>query len=210
MAESSQSAAHQSVLDVTAQRIARVYAQALLGATAKVNQLDQVVAELAMLVADILEPYPKLEATLTSALVSTEEKEGILDRIFQGRASPHLLSFLKVLARHERLNLIREVVSELHDLYMDHLGKVDVFVRAAKPMEHASQEELRKVLTGRLDATPELHVDVDPSLIAGLIVTVGDTVFDASIATHLAQARKVMIDKAVELIQTKRERVYES
>lgn len=198
-------ARHDTVLDVNAQQIARVYAQALLGAAENAGQLDDVVEAVDSLVHDVLEPHPGLEGMLTSALISAEEKEKTLERVFGGRTSQIVLSFLKVLGRHGRLNLLRDVRRELRMLYNKHRNLLEVNVRVAREMSEATKEELRRVLAGKMAAEPILKIQVDPGLLGGIIIRVGDTVYDGSVATRFRLAQDAMVKHAVELIQTKRE-----
>ena len=78
---------HETVMDVTAEQIARVYAKAFLEVAAKSPKFDQLVEEVDSLVADVLDRTPRLEELLNSALVSGEEKEQMLGRVFGKRAS---------------------------------------------------------------------------------------------------------------------------
>jgi F-type H+-transporting ATPase subunit delta len=198
---------HETVLDVTAQQIARVYAQGLMGAAENAGQLDEVVEAVDSLVHDVLEPHPGLERVLTSALISAEDKEKTLERVFGPRTAPIVLSFLKVLGRHGRLNLLRDVRRELHELHNKRRNRVEVEVRVARELSSATRDELRRTLAARFGAEPILNVKVDPSLIAGVVIRVGDTVYDASVATRFRRAQDAMVKHAVELIQTRREQL---
>jgi F-type H+-transporting ATPase subunit delta len=198
---------HETVLDVTSQQIARVYAQALLGAAESAGQLDDVVEAVDSLVQDVLEPHPGLERMLTSARVSAEDKEGTLDRVFGGSTSQVVLSFLKVLGRHGRLNLLRDVRRELREAYNKRRNRVDVEIRVARELSDATRAELQQTLAARFGAEPIMNVRVDPALIAGVVIRVGDTVYDASVATRFRRAQDAMVKHAVEMIQTKREQL---
>jgi F-type H+-transporting ATPase subunit delta len=195
----------ETVLDVTGQQIARVYAQALLGAAASAGEVDETVESLDSLVRDVLQANPGLERVFTSALIPEEDKERAIDRIFGGRTSRTMLSFLKVLGRHGRLNLLRDVRRELAALYNKHKNRVEVEVRVARELSDSTREELRRTLASRLAAEPILNVKVDSSLVAGVVIRVGDTVYDASVATRFRRAQDAMVKHAVELIQTRRE-----
>src|SRR5437588_3042014 len=101
---------YETVMDVTVERLARVYAQAFMGMAAKLPNADALVQELKSLVSDVLDHFPQLEKALNSSLISPVQKEQLLDRVFGSSASPQVLTFLKVLARHGRLNLLRSIV----------------------------------------------------------------------------------------------------
>ena len=84
---------HETVMDVTEERLAHVYAKAFLGVAARLPNADGLVEELVSVVEDVLNRFPKLELTLDSSLVSQEQKEQVLDRVFSGRASREVLNF---------------------------------------------------------------------------------------------------------------------
>src|SRR5688572_29471968 len=100
---------HETVMDVTAERISRVYAMAFMEVAQKTGNPAAVVEEVESLVTDVLDRFPRLEGTLRSALVKPEEKEQMLDRLFAKRASREVVNFLKVLSRHSRLELLRPI-----------------------------------------------------------------------------------------------------
>jgi F-type H+-transporting ATPase subunit delta len=200
-----QASRHETVLDVTVEQVARVYAQAFLAAANKAGRAAELVEELESPVHDVLDQFPRLEETLGSALVSHEEREGIIDRILGSQASPLMVNFLKVLSAHGRLYAVRSVARLVHQLYNKESGRVEVELRVAYPLDGALEDEVTAALRSALSAEPELHVRVDPALIAGFIVRVGDTVFDGSVRTRFERARRAMVERAIERIETRPE-----
>jgi F-type H+-transporting ATPase subunit delta len=195
-----------TVMDVTQEQIARVYAVAFMGAAGKNGDAGPLVKELQSLVADVLDKFPRLEATLASALPRHEEKEMLLERIFTGRASNEVLNFLKVLSAHGRLGLLRSVLRAVLKLHAEESGRHDVEVIAACPLDATLIDELHAALRKKLNCEPVLKTRVDPSLLAGLIVKVGDTVYDSSVKTRLEKSRQAMVARAVESIEKRPER----
>ncbi len=193
---------HETVMDVTEEQVARVYARAFMGVAAKSADPTALVDEVASIVEDVLQRAPRLEATLRSELVAPEEKARLLDRIFAGRASTEVLNFLKVLAAHGRLGLLRSVARILKKLDAKRRGLTDVEVRVAAPLDDGLRREIADRLRKTLGGEPVLHVVVDPTLIAGLVIRVGDRVYDGSVHTQLERARRAMIDRATETIET--------
>jgi F-type H+-transporting ATPase subunit delta len=192
---------HETVMDVTEEQIARVYAQAFMGAAAKTPDASALVEEVQSLVEDVLDRFPQFEQTLKSALISPEEKDGLLDRVFAGRANPLVLNFLKVLSKHGRLGLLRPIARLLHKLDADRRGLKDVEVRVAVPLDDGLRSEIENQLRTMLGSEPILHVVVDPSLIAGMMIRVGDRVYDSSVQTQFEHARRAMIERATEKIE---------
>ena len=192
--------------DVGVQHVATVYAEAILGAAETAGQTEALLAEMDSLVADVLDRYPALEHLLGSGLVSHEEKVGILDRVFGAAASPLLLNSLKVISRHGRLDCLRAVQGRLHELYDRMRGRVPVLLSTAAPVDDALAARVTESLRQLLGAQPVLRRAVDPDLIGGAVVRVGDTVYDGSVATQLENVRKHMIDRSVHEIQSRRDR----
>jgi F-type H+-transporting ATPase subunit delta len=198
--------AHETVMDVTVEQIARVYARAFVGVIEKLSEPGELVSELKSLVSDVLDRFPKLEQTLESSLVSAEQKEQLLDRVFGKAASPQVLNFLKVVSRHGRLELLRPVARQVEKLHSERSGLTDVEVRVATELDDAVRDDIQLRLQKALGTQPVLNVKIDPSIIAGIVVRVGDRVFDGSLYTQLEYARKAMIDRATEQIETKPDR----
>ena len=199
---------HDTVMDVTEEQVARVYGQAFLGAASKSASADGLVEELESLVKDVLDRFPDFEQILGSALISHEQKEQLLDKTLGRHASPEMLNFLKVLSAHGRLEILRAVARAVHQLHNEQSGRVAVELTVASALEPDLQDEVTKVLQSTLEAEPELHIQVDPSLIAGFVVKVGDTVYDGSIKTRFERARRAMVRRAIEHIETRPEKFF--
>lgn len=200
-----QSAGGNGWADVGAAGVALAYARALLGATESAGQTQPVLDELDEFVAGVLDQLPQLDAVLSSPLVSAEEKSGLLDRALKDKASALLLNFLHVLAQHGRLNILRQIRSQARQLYGQMLGRVRVEVRTATPLDEQLTGRIRDQLKELLKAEPELNPVVDPSMIGGLLLRVGDTVLDGSVATRLARLREQMINRSIHEIQRRRD-----
>jgi F-type H+-transporting ATPase subunit delta len=196
---------HDTVMDVTAERLARVYAQAFWGVATKQADVAATVAELRAVVTDVLDKYPAFETMLGSALVDQSEKERILDRLFAKSLSAPVLNFLKVLLTHNRLEILRLVAKELTGLEREYLGQVEVEIRVADPLDPVILGELQDALRRRLQKEPILKVTVDPDVVGGIIVKIGDTVYDGSLKRRFEMARKSIIARATDLIQTSRD-----
>jgi F-type H+-transporting ATPase subunit delta len=194
-----------SAKDFGAQKVAAVYAKAFLGAAESAGKTDALVAELDALVRDVLEKYPDFQRVLASELISAEEKERILDRVLANRVSSDLLVFLKVVARHGRLDCLRPIRDQVLHMQNQMRGRLEVSVRTPRPLDEAMKAELSTTIRRMFQAEAVLTAVTDPSLLGGLVLRVGDTVYDGSVATRLAQLRSDMIEKTVQRIETSRE-----
>jgi F-type H+-transporting ATPase subunit delta len=193
--------------DPRSQRIGALYAKALLGAAERAGQTESLLEELDSFVDDVLQRHPRLEAVLSSAVIVPGEKIALLDRVFAPQASRLFLNFLKVLARHERLGQLRTIRQIAHQMHDQLRGRVRVDVRTAIALDDSLQETLREALRGRVGGEPVLQCRTVPELLGGLVLQVGDTIFDASVATELERVRNQLMQRSVYEIQRRRDRL---
>ncbi len=188
------------------QQVGAIYARALMAAAEEAGQGEAVLAEIDEFVLGVVDKQPKLATVLASGLVSHEEKAALLDRALSGKASDLFLRFLKVVSKHGRLGSLRAIRRAAHAMYNEMKGRVPVEVRTAAPLDDQRTGHLQTRLGELLDAQPVIDKQVDPTLIGGLVVRVGDTVYDGSVATRLEQLRREMIHRSVHEIQSRRDR----
>lgn len=178
-----------TVLDSEQQYLGDVYAKALLGASEKAGNTDQVLEELDSFVDEVLDKLPKLDTTLASPRTPLEAKLAMLDKAIGGKVSDTLLNFLKVVCKHRRFESVRAMRQAAHDLFNELTGRVDVRIRTAEPLS----EQLCERVAGRLETVlgkkVNLAAETDDDVIGGIVVRVGDTVYDGSVAGQLDRLR---------------------
>jgi F-type H+-transporting ATPase subunit delta len=194
------------IADVSAQRIARVYAEALLNAAEKKGQSEHVLESLDSLTRDLFPAEPQLEAFLSSSAVGRERKAEVIDKVFEGKASHEFVDFLKVLNQHERLDLLRPITMAAKELRDERAKRVRVQVRSAVPLADAQTNRLREQLRENLKLEPVLQTEVDPDLLGGVVVRVGDWLYDASVRARLDSIRNQLIERSSHEIQSGRDR----
>ncbi len=194
------------ILDVGALRVARVYAEALLNAAEKRNQVQEVWEELDSLVSDLYAAKPELEVFLSSGAISRNAKESVLRKVFEGRASELFLNFLMVLNRHDRLDLLRAVRQSYRDLMNVRARRIVVRVRTAAPLENDQRQQLIENIRESLHLEPVLEERVDPDLLGGLVLRVGDRMFDGSVRSRLLKLREKLRERSSHEIQSRRDR----
>jgi F-type H+-transporting ATPase subunit delta len=192
--------------DMGGWRAAIVYAKALLGAAETAKATDTVVQEFDSLIDDVLDHLPKLEAVLQSALVEEEAKAKMLQKAFNGKASVVFSNFLQVVAHHGRLDMLRLIHLAFHEELDKARGRVRVLVSTAAPLDKAAEDKITENVRQRLGLQPFLEVQVHPELIGGIVLKIGDRVFDGSVATQLERLREKMLNRSVHEIQSRRDR----
>jgi F-type H+-transporting ATPase subunit delta len=193
-------------LDVGAYHVGMVYGKALLGATEKSGNTDEVLDELNQLI-DLLVKQPKFEEVMASGMIANDQKVVMVERVLGGRVTPTFLNFLKVVASHGRGGFLRAIRKAVRDLRDQQHGRIRVQVTTAAPLDGAMTERIHNQLKDMLGGEPVLAAKVNPDLIGGLVFRVGDTVYDGSVATRLARVRSQMIDRSIHEIQRRRDRV---
>ena len=202
----SASRSKKTVIDTARQRVGTVYAKALLGAAEKAGQTDSVLAEMESLVSDVLDKLSDFDEMLRSPRIAHEEKVRLLDRVFGGKMSPLLLNFLKVVSQHERLDCLRAIERAARTLYNQLRKRVEVLVESATPISNQLQYTIASRLKQVLGRDVVLSADVNPDLLGGLVVRVGDTVYDGSLAGRLKQMQAVTLEKTTDTIRESLER----
>jgi F-type H+-transporting ATPase subunit delta len=187
------------------QQLAAVYAKAFLGAAQTAGQTDDAIAQFDTLVREVFDKHPELEKLLGSALVSHEEKLGQIDRLFGPFFSPALVDFLKVVSQHGRLDFLRAIHREVHRLDDEQRGRLRVLATTATPLDAQQKSGLEASLRKMFPGEPVLETVVDPQLIGGLVLRIGDTVYDGSVQRQLEQMREQMINRSVHEIQSRRD-----
>ena len=191
--------------DVVAQQLGRLYAGALYGAAEVNNEVDAAFSDLDAFIQDVLDPNPELEKVLTSIRVDSEDKAGIIDRILNDKANTTLLNFLKVLALHERLDVVRDVRDQAAALKREASGNLELFVTTAAELTDEQAENITNMIKQRLAIDPEMVHNVDPAVIGGIVLRLGDKVFDGSVASQLKRLRKQIVQRSIHEIQNRRD-----
>jgi len=191
--------------DVNAWRIAKVYAEALFRAGEKHNQTEALLEELDSLIKDVFRASPDLENFLANRSIGREAKAPVIDKVLQGRANPMLIDFLQVLNRHERLDLLREIAASFRELGDQKAKRVRVTVKTAVALPDDQRERLLAQLRENMRQEPVLELQVDPSLLGGMVVQAGDWLFDSSVRSRLDSLRNQLIERSSHEIQSRRD-----
>ncbi|HLA84970.1 MAG TPA: ATP synthase F1 subunit delta [Thermoguttaceae bacterium] len=192
--------------DVGRLHIGAVYAEAFLAAAQAAGATDAMVDTFDAVVADVLDPFPEFERVLASILISHEEKIALLDRVFGPRVPPLFLNFLKVVSRHDRMDCLRAIHAEAHSLHDKLRHRVQVELVTPVAVDDAAADRLAAQLTELIGGEPIVTRRVDPALIGGATIRVGDTIYDGSVATQLRNLCQQMIDRSADEIQSRRDR----
>ena len=183
-------------VDIGKQQIGKVYAKALLSAT-ETSDSAAVLTELGTLVGEVFEKTPGFQAALSSPQVTVPEKLKLIDSTLGGRVSKELLRFLKVVCEHGRLDCLASIYQAARTLLNERKGVVEVTMVTAAPVDASVVAEVKQSLQQKLGADVSVSPDVDPKLLGGILIRVGDKVYDGSVARKLELLRDQAVAKTV-------------
>jgi len=194
---------HETVLttNVRQARIARVYAEAFIAVAARQHQVEDAGAELDAFVANVIGKDPRVAAFFTSPAITRKAREPILNAALAANASPLVGNFIRVLNHNNRLDLLPAIAAACRELLDKRAGRVRVLVRSAIALDAAHQAEIRTMLAASLQKEPVLDLRTEPELLGGLVVQVGDKVYDTSVRSRLEALRTQLTSRGSNVVK---------
>jgi len=132
---------------------------------------------------------------LVSAAIDDDDRREVLRRVFTGRLSELLLNMMLVLSDHGRAGIVPLVYERYKDRLDAQLNRQDVFVFSAVALSDAERETITANLSAMLGKQAVVTEQVDPTLLGGLVVRVGDRQYDGSLRRGLARLRESLVER---------------
>jgi ATP synthase F1 delta subunit len=170
------------------EEIASVYARSLFEVAKEQDKLDKVRDEIGEF-ADALNESRELQVFLFSPYFSTREKSEGLDKAISG-ADETTVNFLRLLIEKHRTPVIFRVRAELDQLWEEENRLLPVTVTSAVELPKATVKQIGDRIAEQTDRKVDLSSKVDPDILGGIVVRVGNSVLDASIRNRLENFRK--------------------
>jgi F-type H+-transporting ATPase subunit delta len=170
------------------EEIAAVYARSLFEVAKDQGKLDDVRAQLGEF-ADAMHETRELQMFFFSPYFSTEEKQDGLDRTVSG-ADPIVVNFLKLLIENHRMPVIFRVRRGYDELWEHENRLLPVQVTSAVELDSATVKQIGDRIAEQTGQKVDLSASVEPDILGGIVVRVGNQVLDASIRNRLEQLRK--------------------
>jgi F-type H+-transporting ATPase subunit delta len=170
-------------------RAAIRYAKAVLDLSSQNGTSKETFSEMKD-VLNTLQGSKELDLMLKSPLIKQEDKRAVLKEVFSNY-SDTVLSLMDILIDNKRGNLLGDVAKNYISLYNSSINAVDAVVTTAISLDETLEDKVLtkvKELTGATEVT--LINKVDPAIIGGFVLRVGDTQYDASIAHNFEELRK--------------------
>ncbi len=174
--------------------VGRRYAAALYRLAKKERIEYRLETELKMIQCQI-EEYPDWGALLADHFMPSSEKCLMLDE-FAGVSGihRHTLALLKVLVEERRVVVFEEIYKAFNKMWREGRGEIEVVVTAAHPEVLVElKEDIQKTLYSVGKRSPIVRGKVDPEIIGGLRIKIGDVVYDGSIREQLKKVRRDLL-----------------
>jgi len=166
--------------------IARNYAAALFAAGAGFNEILDAVA-------GAIEADVRIQTVLESPRVSKAAKGKILERALKGEAPVEFVRFLQAVVRRGRQSLLPEIAQEYQGLLDQKLNRVHAGVTLAEEADAGMQKQVIERLAKALGREVRAYFRSDPGIIGGVVVRVGDRIFDGSVRRRLTALQRRML-----------------
>ena len=173
------------------EEIATVYARSLFEAAEDQDKLDEIREQLGEF-ADALDEDRRLQVFFFSPYFSTQEKVDGLRRAVDG-AEPIFLNFLELLAENHRMPAIFRIRREYESLWEDHNRLLPVEVTSAVELDDSTVRGIGARIEEQTGRKVELTSSVQPDILGGIVVRVGNQVLDASIRNRLDTLRRQVV-----------------
>ena len=170
------------------EEIAQVYARSLFEVAQEHDKLDEVRDQIGQF-ADALGDSRDLQTFFFSPYFSTEEKKKGLDSALEG-AEPVVENFLALLIENHRMPALFRIRRELDRMWQEVNKLLPVHITSAVALDDAVTRQIGDEIGRQTGRTVELSSNVDPDVLGGIVVRVGNSILDASIRTRIERLRK--------------------
>lgn len=167
-----------------AKLVSKTYSSALFEVAIESNLLDQILDEFEFVVNSFNE-YPSYYEIVISPKVNLDEKKKMLEETFSTKISNELMSFIKLLIDKKRISYIKDIFVAFKERADGYRGLVVAKVESVISLEKSEIEDLEIKLNDLTGKTVTINNIINPEIMGGLIVKVGDKIIDGSVKTKL-------------------------
>ena len=170
-------------------RIASRYARSLFDLALELKILDNVYKDME-LVGQVCQDSRALVVTLRNPIVKYDYKLRVLEHIFNKHVSKATSTFFRLICRKNRAQILPDCSKVFVNLYHEYKGIVRSNVTSSVPLSDSARKDFQTIIAKATGKKVELETKIDPSLIGGYILRIGDLQVDDSIKTKLHELRR--------------------
>jgi F-type H+-transporting ATPase subunit delta len=177
------------------QEIADVYARSLFDVAQEQGSLDEIHKQLGQF-ADAVDESRDLQVFLFSPYFSAQEKKESLGKVLEG-ADDNLFRFLELLAERHRMPVVFRVRRTFDDMWAEERKRLEVAITSAVDLDEETVETIGKRIEEQTGRDVQLSTYVDPEVVGGIVLRVGNMILDASVRARLERLRRQVTSAAV-------------
>jgi len=170
-------------------KVDKRYAKSLLDFAEEVNRVDEVKADVESILA-VMEDSREFRIMLQSPVISTDKKEAVMDAIFESKLSDILSNYFKIIARRGREGTLEGILRGFIELYRSKNNIESAVITVAKPLTDKQRAEIKAKLAAASGKDIVITEKVDPAMIGGVKIRLGDKEFNGSIAAQLNKLKR--------------------
>ncbi len=172
--------------------LANRYSQALFEIAKEENSYEKYYEELKKFSA-VLEENESFRDFLFNPIFDRDDKKAVVGEVLDKLGIRGVVAnFLKLLVDKGRINILEDILNAYQHLMDQALNKARVSVKTAYPLSDDLVAEVKKTLEGLTKKRVEMAIEEDPSLLGGIVVKIGDTVYDGSVKAQLNKIRELL------------------
>lgn len=175
-----------------ANEVAERYAQGLFELARETGTVREK-KEQADLILKAISENPELNVFLRAVKVTKEEKKNLIAEVFGQAADTDTVNLIKLLIDKGRIGYFREIFQEFVRLANDELGIASAIVESARELKAEDIERIRKALVKKTGREITMTTKINPDLIAGIKVTVGNNVTDITMKTKIESMKEALL-----------------
>ena len=164
--------------------VARRYARALNEDAAQKNAVKNVDDDIAM-IQESLAGSPELRRFFSDPMINSDKKESVISALFEKKVHKITYAFLQLLAKKRREDILPDILQAYTDLRNEQSGIIEALVRVAYPLNDKEESKVKDSIEALTGKQVSLKTEVDASIMGGIIIRVGDMVYDGSVKHQL-------------------------
>lgn len=170
----------------------RRYALALYEVAEKNGKVDEYLGDLRE-ICELIDKDAEFQEVIKQPQISTKQKKRIFINIFKGKIDEELLSFLLILIEKDRILFLKEKLKEMEKIHLDKLNVLQGIVKTTIPLEEYEYNSLVEKLEKKYNKDIILKKIIDPEILGGIYVRIGNDIIDGTVKTRLEDLKKLML-----------------
>lgn len=169
----------------------RRYAKALYDVAISKDRVNKYIQDLTAIV-ETIEESPEVKQVIRHPEISIKEKKNFFIKLYKGKIDEDLLTFLLILVEKDRILFLKEKLAELKKIDLEERGSIIAQVQTVQPLKDYQRKALQEKLMNQYHKQVELREVIDPELLGGIVIKIGDDLIDGSVRSTVDDLRQSM------------------